>query len=53
MLLFDEPHTNFELKECLTDAECAGSFYIDAYDYFDSLFDMVINSKDFDGFQHR
>jgi hypothetical protein len=52
MLLFDEPHTNFELKEYLTDAECAESFYIDSYDYFDSLFDMVINLKDFDGFQH-
>jgi hypothetical protein len=49
MLLFDEPHTNFELEEYLTDAERAGSFYIDAYDYFDSLFDMCIDFKDYGG----
>jgi hypothetical protein len=47
-MLLLELHT-FELEEYLTDAERAGSFYIDAYDYFDSFFDMCIDFKDFGG----
>jgi hypothetical protein len=47
-MLLLELHT-FELEEYLTDAERAGSFYVDAYDYFDSFFDMCIDFKDFGG----
>ena len=51
MLLLELP--TFEFAEYLTDAERAGSFYIDAYDYFDSFFDMCIDFKDFGGDKYQ